>query len=42
MKIFTIEEIRKWLTAQGYSEGIVEDKIEELIRYAEDMRNDEQ
>jgi hypothetical protein len=37
----TFDELRGWLTAQGFSSGTVEDKVKEFKRYIERAREDE-
>lgn len=38
---FTLKELRRWLIAQGYSEGTVDDKIEDFGRFVKRVREDE-
>lgn len=40
-KWITFDELRGWLTAQGFSSGTVEDKVKEFKRYIERAREDE-
>lgn len=38
---YSLDELRGWLTAQGFSSGTVEDKVKEFKRYIERSREDE-
>lgn len=38
---FQLTELRRWLTSQGYSEGAVDDKINEFTRFVEKIRGEE-
>lgn len=38
---FQLTELRRWLTSQGYSEGTVDDKINEFTRFVEKIRGEE-
>lgn len=39
---FQLTELRRWLTSQGYSEGTVDDKINEFTRFVEKIRGEEE
>lgn len=39
---FQLPELRRWLTSQGYSEGTVDDKINEFTRFVEKIRGEEE
>ena len=38
---FQLTELRRWPTSQGYSEGTVDDKINEFTRFVEKIRGEE-
>ena len=38
---FQLTELRRWLIAQGYSEGTVDDKIEDFCWFVKRVREDE-
>lgn len=38
---FQLAELRRWLIAQGYSEGTVDDKIEDFGNFVKRIREDE-
>ena len=38
---YQLTELRRWLTSQGYSEGTVDDKINEFTRFVEKIRGEE-
>ena len=39
---FQLTELRRWLTSQGYSEGTVNDKINEFTRFVEKIRGEKE
>lgn len=39
---FRLTELRRWLASQGYSEGTVDDKINEFTRFVERIRGEEE